>query len=139
MKIEVTQDDIDHGRPLSGMSCPVALAMNRQAPEGTRWYVGRGAANTADHWVLLPRQVSDWIRDLEPVCQITEGRNGPPACGNPAQWLMIARCCGQQVLMCDQHVHELRGWVERFRVGCCGRCKTLFFGGFDSWVRAVRL
>ncbi len=41
MLVKITQDDIDNGTggPYSGLACPVALAINRHLPYGSRAYV----------------------------------------------------------------------------------------------------
>lgn len=66
MRVDVTQDDIDKGRPLSHMSCPIAHALNRRlGTHDGRWAVGGVHANNTFAEIRLPIDAYRWLVDYD--------------------------------------------------------------------------
>lgn len=64
VRIDVTQDDIDHGEPLAPCECPVALALRRIFPgAAVAVIVGEMAV---DGWLINPpAAVNAFIEDFD--------------------------------------------------------------------------
>lgn len=66
MIIEVTQEDIDNGRPMTMMSNPLSRAMNRVlGTEYGRWQVDSSSACTSEQTVALPENAQRWLRKFD--------------------------------------------------------------------------
>ena len=77
MRIEVTQDDIDAGRPNNNLSCPLALAISRAAdkPASVGQCSGRtfqaGNVHATDRRFWLPAMATLFVREFDAGKQVS--------------------------------------------------------------------
>lgn len=73
MLIQVTQDDIDKGKPIHGRKCPLALAIRRQCTGNDLCvYAGWTWHNQFMPFAKLPKAAYEWYTEFD------AGRPVPP-------------------------------------------------------------
>ena len=64
MKVTVTQEDIDKGRPQVGHGCPIAIAVKRSNKSNTVW-IGRFTAFIGADCYPLPGTAMQFVKDFD--------------------------------------------------------------------------
>lgn len=62
MKIDVVQEDINHGKRENPLACPIALAIGRSIGTVS---VEVNTVRSKTHWVYLPMKAQVFIRDFD--------------------------------------------------------------------------
>lgn len=73
------------------------------------------------------------LEDVPPCEQRFERTDDiPPVCDEPADFLVVARCCALSVYMSSTCVGRTRLWMSRTKAILCARCEAELPGTLDE-------